>query len=77
VIGKRVTLYVHVDLDLDEAGGLSLDGQIVKAGGLISQHLYSDTVGGPLLHFEIRYYRADDHATRSCKDSLAHGKIRR
>lgn len=63
ILGKLVTLYAHVDLDLDEAGGLLLDGQIVQAGDLISQHLYSGTVGGPHLHFEIRYYRPMDIGT--------------
>lgn len=57
VIGKLVTLYGHVDLDLDEAGGLFMNDQTVQAGDLISEHLYSDTMGGPHLHFEIRYYR--------------------
>lgn len=57
VLGKLVTLYAHVDLDLDEAGGLFMDGQTVTAGDLISKHLYSGTMGGPHLHFEIRYYR--------------------
>jgi len=60
LLGSLVTVYGHVDLDLDEADGLLMDGQVVKAGDLISQHLYADTVGGPHLHFEIRYYRPDD-----------------
>jgi len=60
VLGKLVTLYGHVDLDLNEKDGLSLDGQTVKAGDLISKHLYAETRGGPHLHFEIRYYRQDD-----------------
>ncbi len=59
-IGRLVTIYAHIDLDLDEAGGLTLDGQAVQAGDLISQHLYSGTAGGPHLHFEIRYYRPTD-----------------
>lgn len=59
-LGKLVTLYGHVDLDLDEAEGLKLDGQTVEAGDLISKHLYEGTVGGPHLHFEIRYYRPED-----------------
>jgi murein DD-endopeptidase MepM/ murein hydrolase activator NlpD len=60
VLGKLVTLYAHVDLDLDEAGGLFMNGQSVQAGDLISEHLYSDTRGGPHLHFEIRYYRPSE-----------------
>ena len=60
MIGKLVTLYAHIDLDLDEASGLLLDGQTVQAGDLLSRHLYSGTVGGPHLHFEIRYYRPAD-----------------
>ncbi len=55
-----MTLYAHIDLDLDKADGLSLNGQTVQAGDLISRHLYSGTVGGPHLHFEIRYYRSTD-----------------
>jgi len=60
VIGKMVTLYGHIDLDLDIAANLDLDGQNVKKGDLVSNHLYSGTVGGPHLHFEIRYYRSTD-----------------
>ncbi len=60
IIGKLVTLYAHIDLDLDEAESLVLDGQFVSKGEIVSKHLYSDTVGGPHLHFEIRYYRPSD-----------------
>ncbi len=59
-LGKLVTLYGHVDLDLDEAADISMNGKTVKAGDLISKHLYADTRGGPHLHFEIRYYRPGD-----------------
>lgn len=59
-LGKLVTLYGHVDLDLDEAAGIALNGKAVKAGDLISKHLYEGTRGGPHLHFEIRYYRPGD-----------------
>ena len=62
-LGKLVTLYAHVDLDLDEGDGLFLDGKTVEAGDLISQNLWSGTRGGPHLHFEIRYYRPDDAGT--------------
>jgi murein DD-endopeptidase MepM/ murein hydrolase activator NlpD len=62
-LGKLVTLYGHVDLDLDEEAGLKLDGQTVKQGELISKNLYSGTMGGPHLHFEIRYYRPGDDGT--------------
>jgi len=62
-LGKLVTLYGHVDLDLDEADGLNMDGQAVQAGDLISKNLYSGTRGGPHLHFEIRYYRPEDSGT--------------
>jgi hypothetical protein len=55
-----VTLYAHIDLDLDSADNLILSGKSVKQGDLISRHLYSGTVGGPHLHFEIRYYRPGD-----------------
>jgi murein DD-endopeptidase MepM/ murein hydrolase activator NlpD len=59
-VGKLVTLYGHVDLDLDEANGLAMNGKTVKTGDLISKHLYEGTRGGPHLHFEIRYYRPAD-----------------
>lgn len=55
-----VTLYAHIDLDLDSADNLILDGQFVNKGDIISKHLYSGTLGGPHLHFEIRYYRPTD-----------------
>jgi hypothetical protein len=62
-LGKLVTLYGHVDLDLDEADGLSMNGKRVKAGDLISKNLWSGTKGGPHLHLEIRYYRPSDNGT--------------
>ena len=62
-LGKLVTLYGHVDLDLDEKDGLELNGKQVKSGELISKNLWSGTRGGPHLHFEIRYYRPDDSGT--------------
>ena len=65
VIGKLVTLYGHVDLDLDEADSSSIDGRQVRQGDLVSRHLYSGTRGGPHLHFEIRYYRKDDAGTET------------
>jgi murein DD-endopeptidase MepM/ murein hydrolase activator NlpD len=64
-LGKLVTLYGHVDLDLDEADGLALNGKTVEAGDLISKHLYEGTGGGPHLHFEVRYYRPTD---RGCEE---------
>ena len=60
LLGKLVTLYAHVDLDLDEADALVMDGLEVSPGDLISTHLYAGTRGGPHLHFEIRYYRPGD-----------------
>ena len=59
-IGKLVTIYAHVDLDLDEADGLIMNTLQVTKGELLSKNLYSGTVGGPHLHFEIRYYRSND-----------------
>jgi murein DD-endopeptidase MepM/ murein hydrolase activator NlpD len=59
-LGKVVTLYAHIDLDLDKADGLSLDGKFVRQGDVVSRHLHSGTLGGPHLHFEIRYYRVGD-----------------
>lgn len=62
-LGKLVTLYGHVDLDLDEKDGLELAGKQIKQGDLISKNLYAGTRGGPHLHFEIRYYRPGDDGT--------------
>ncbi len=56
-IGKMVAIYGHLDLDMDKAENLFLDGQYVSQGDTVSKHLYSGTMGGPHLHFEIRYYR--------------------
>ena len=61
IIGKLVTLYAHIDLDLDSEDNLLLDGKSVKQGDIVSKHLYAGTVGGPHLHFEIRFYRATDN----------------
>ncbi|TFH07155.1 MAG: hypothetical protein E4H08_09955, partial [Candidatus Atribacteria bacterium] len=58
--GPDAEHHAAVDLDLDEVSGLNLNGQIVQAGDLISQHLYAGTAGGPHLHFEIRYLRPED-----------------
>ena len=60
VIGKIVTLYGHIDLDLDSTAGLVMGGQYVERGDTVSMNLYSETVGGPHLHFEIRLYRPGD-----------------
>ena len=60
IIGKMVTIYAHIDLDLDSIDDLNLNGQYVKRGDLVSKNLYSGTKGGPHLHFEIRYYRTAD-----------------
>lgn len=56
-IGKLVTLYAHIDLDLDESQAIELDGLFVNKGDLISENLYSGTMGGAHLHFEFRFYR--------------------
>ncbi|PKP05358.1 MAG: hypothetical protein CVU11_00185 [Bacteroidetes bacterium HGW-Bacteroidetes-6] len=60
MIGLLVTIYAHLDLDLDSAEGINMDGQMVTKGQLLSKHLYSGTMGGPHLHFEVRYYRTND-----------------
>ena len=57
-LGKLVTVYAHIELN--EADGLLLEGKLVQKGELLSNHLYSGTMGGPHLHFEVRYYRAND-----------------
>jgi len=56
-IGKLVTLYAHIDLDLDESQSIQLNGLYVNKGDLVSKNLYSGTMGGAHLHFEIRFYR--------------------
>lgn len=56
-IGKLVTLYAHIDLDLDESQSIELNGLYVNKGDLISENLYSGTTGGAHLHFEIRFYK--------------------
>ena len=60
IIGKMVTLYAHIDLDLDSVDNILLNGQFVNQGDIVSKHLYSGTLGGPHLHFEIRFYRTTD-----------------
>ena len=65
LLGKLVTLYAHLDLDLDEADELLMNGQSVAPGDLISTHFYAGTVGGPHLHFEARYYRSNDIGNES------------
>jgi murein DD-endopeptidase MepM/ murein hydrolase activator NlpD len=64
-LGKIVTIYGHLDLDLDESDGLPLNGAIIRKGDVVSRHLYSGTRGGPHLHLEIRYYRAGDKGTEA------------
>lgn len=63
LLGKMVTIYGHLDLSLDTLDGLYMNGQYVHQGDIVSKHLWSGTVGGPHLHFEIRYYRASDLGT--------------
>ncbi len=70
LVGKLVTLYAHLDLDLDEADSLFMNGQYVQPGDVVSRHLYSGTLGGPHLHFEIRYYRPSDSGTETFYGSV-------
>ena len=63
IIGKLVTIYAHLDLDSNESNGLNLNGTIINKGDLISKYLYAGTVGGPHLHFEIRYYNSNELGT--------------
>ncbi|PCJ64908.1 MAG: hypothetical protein COA58_11595 [Bacteroidetes bacterium] len=79
IIGKIVTIYAHIDLDLDNSESLQLDGQYINKGEVISKNLYSGTMGGAHLHFETRIYRnsetgnedfyywqnSENHTTRS------------
>ena len=60
IIGKMVTIYAHIDLNLDSLDNLLLNGQTINKGDIVSKHLYSGTLGGPHIHFEIRYYRIND-----------------
>lgn len=60
VLGKIVVVYGHVDLELDSLDNLLHNGKNVEKGDTISLHLFSETLGGPHLHFEIRYYRIND-----------------
>ncbi len=57
-VGKLVTYYAHIDLDKDNS--LVKEGEYVERGQLISKNLYAQTMGGPHLHYEIRYYRSED-----------------
>lgn len=59
-LGKMVTIYGHVDLNLDSLQQVLPAGKYVKRGDVISKNLYAGTRGGPHLHFEIRYYRKSD-----------------
>ncbi|MGE0569217.1 MAG: T9SS type A sorting domain-containing protein [Bacteroidia bacterium] len=60
ILGKIVTIYAHLDLDLDSAAGLQMNGVVVNKGDLVAKNLYSGTMGGPHMHLEIRYYRNAD-----------------
>ena len=62
-IGKMVAIYAHIDLNLDSLSGRLLDGDYVNQGDIVSTHLYSGTMGGPHLHFEIRYYKTAETGT--------------
>ena len=61
LLGKVVTIYGHVDLDLDSSQNIIIKNKQVHKGDLISKNLYHDTRGGPHLHFEVRYYRPSDN----------------
>ncbi len=60
IIGILSSIYAHIDLDLDEADSLFMDGTYVQKGDLVSKYLYFGTAGGPHLHFELRYYRPEN-----------------
>ena len=60
ILGKMVAIYAHIDLNLDSLDSILLNGQAVNQGDIVSKHLYSGTLGGPHLHFEIRYYLPTD-----------------
>ncbi len=59
-IGKIVTIYAHIDLDLDENSSIQLNGVVIKKGDLVSKNLYSSTMGGAHLHLEIRFYKTSE-----------------
>ncbi len=65
IIGKIVVLYGHVDLNLDSLDNRTLNGQFINKGDTISKHLYSGTLGGAHLHFEIRYLRPTDNGAEN------------
>jgi murein DD-endopeptidase MepM/ murein hydrolase activator NlpD len=73
VLGKIRVIYAHVDLLLDESENIALEGKFVQKGELISKHLYAGTVGGPHLHFEIRYYRPGEQANEDFYGSIFPG----
>ena len=60
LIGKIVTIYAHIDLDLDESELIQLNGLTINKGEVVSKNLYSGTMGGPHLHFETRFYKNSD-----------------
>ena len=60
MVAVAVKRVLHVNQVFLEADGLPLDGKTVHKGEVISRHLYAGTMGGPHLHFEIRYYRPHD-----------------
>ena len=37
-----------------------MNGKEIHIGDTLSTHLYANTMGGPHLHFEVRYYRPED-----------------
>ena len=46
LLGKLVSIYAHIDLDEDESNNLFMDGTQVNKGDVVSENLYSGTVGG-------------------------------
>ena len=62
LLGKLVSIYAHIDLDEDEGNNLFMNGTEVSKGDVVSENLYSGTVGGPHLHLEIRFYRKDENS---------------
>lgn len=65
-LAKLTTVYAHVDLDLNTIKLTA--GDSVKRGDIICSHLYSGTMGGPHLHFEIRFY---DKTAKGLEDFYA------
>ena len=60
LLGSILIIYAHIDVADDLLDNMNPDKQDVQKGDTLSMNLYEGTVGGPHLHFEIRYYLNTD-----------------